>query len=944
MKDAMKNRGITAALLMAAVLPFVLAGCSNPITPPPPVQEEAAEAASAREQFAPYTVSVRLAGDEAERSGRSVAGPTMDRINADDIRNYIQVIAVDKADGKIAAFAEVRRSGVSHTLPTFILTGLVNEHTYGILFLQGHWERDYAKETGGNYAYTNNPPTLLSVGYEDVTFLGGGVVTISVWPIFMDTVFTTRDGGLTVEPVVKAGKPGAVDLPASPWTVKWRIVRGESGKTNGLEDLLKAQKAAFMTWDNILIRDLTAVVRLDGNNPVSSASRPTLTGYTVTLPLDVNFTALSRVRKEGAVNFALSFVPFNLKEGWAAYDKFSVFDLEKGLPEWVIRNGLNDLPQNDKTDFEKFGTVPITEANGNGAVRFNVVDPLPAKAGELAATNGSWAASSITFTASGYTGTAQVWYATGLAPPSYDSYSLLEEVPAGTYTKITRPLGMFDAFVLLVKDGKVGELLWINHDTDFRLPTVADVRLYLDSLTEAGNSRGTSADDPILLPMVTNLANSADSLTNLLSLIAEKKKYVSLNLSLCTLSGTEFNPNPSSSTGKNLVVSLTLPNSAQSIPPGNPAFKYFTNLNVVSSRADRISIGNNAFQGCTRLTVAEFPNATAIGNSAFQDCSALTAANFPKATAIGNNAFQGCAAMTTANLSAAASIGNNAFQGCAVLTAANIPKATTIGDYAFQGCAALTAADFPAAATVGVRVFNQCAALKTVNLPKAPAISAYAFQGCAALTTANLPATTSLGDHAFQGCTALTTVTARKVTSIESFTFQSTALTEANFPEATYIGRYAFYECKSLTKASFPKVVNVYGQNAFGFCTALKTVSLPKATFLGAATFHACTALTEVDLSSIEKIDFSAFFMTGPVTIVITMPFQAPEVRNGGTYCEGIYSKTVIIKRPRGGNSYNEIQGNYDTWPEYNGSLPWKTYFENLFGFDALIAVTVVDR
>jgi hypothetical protein len=1007
-----KWSGIAAALFAA----LTLGGCLDPIVPPP-----SAQAASAEEQFAPYAVSVYLgSGPEADRS---VAGPTKEQINLTGIRNYLQVIAVDKADQTIAGFHEVRSTGVSQPSAVLTLKGLVNNHTYAILLLEGHWERDYAKETGGSYVYTNNPPTLLRAGYQEVTFTPGASVTIPVWPIYVDTTFTIA-GGLTAEPVVTGGKPGAASLLPAAWTANWKVLRGASGTASGFGDLVKAQKTAGTAGESLIARNLMAVVRVDGYKEI--ASYPVLSGNTITLSLHADFTGLSRIGTGGSINFALSFAPFNLTKGWAGYDAASVFDLSGGPPVWVIRNGINGLPQDGVTDFTKFGNVPIGMANGNGAVRFTVTEPQTAAAGELVASAGSWAASSVTFTTSGYTGTAQAWYAASIAPPAYTAYSLLGDVPAGTHTKMVPPLGMSDAFVVLVKDGKAGAPLRIDQATDFRLPSVAAVRAYLNSLTAAGDPRGDSADDPILLPMVMNLANSTDSLANLLSLIAEKEKYVSLDLSVCSMSGTEFNPDNASSTGKGWVVSLILPNTAQSIPrgfPGNPVFKYFTNLKAVSgsgrittgwcafegspalTTADfpaAVDIGNNAFQGCTRLTAANFPAATIINTNAFQGCSALTAANFPAATIISTNAFQGCSALTAVNFPAVTSLGNNAFSGCTALTTVTAPKAAAVGAWAFEGCTALTAMNLPAvtsigesaflycsaltqvnfpavvslggaafagctaltavtapkATAIGAWAFNQCAVLKTASLPKATTIGERAFLGCSALTaadfpeaasvgagafnrcaalkTANLSKAAAIGEYTFQDCPALTTVTAPKAAFIGIYAFnRCAALTAADFPAATYIERYAFEACTSLAQANFPEAVTVYANRAFSGCTVLKTVNLPKATFIGNNTFRYCTALTEVNLSSIEKIDFSAFFEIGTGSLTITMPFVAPWLPTGANN-SAAYNKTVTIRRPPGSVTYNQNFGEKQ-------NIPWRTLFENLFGYDALIAVNFQD-
>jgi hypothetical protein len=247
MKETVWNCGITAAALTAALMALALAGCLNPAAPPA-AKAAASAAAEAEAAFdaarrEPYTAAVYLGGDGED--ARSIAGPTKEQISLTGIRNYVQLIAVDKADGTIAGFYEERGTGAGASA-ALMLKGLATGRTYGILLLQGHWERDYAAETaGGGYAYTNNPPTLLSAGYTEVTFSGGGAAAIGVWPIYVDTAFTTGAGGLSAEPAVNAGKPKLVSLPAGDWAANWKILRGASGTASGLGDLVRAQKTAY---------------------------------------------------------------------------------------------------------------------------------------------------------------------------------------------------------------------------------------------------------------------------------------------------------------------------------------------------------------------------------------------------------------------------------------------------------------------------------------------------------------------------------------------------------------------------------------------------------------------------------------------------------------------------------------------------------------------------
>jgi hypothetical protein len=785
--------GILAALLAAA-------GCFNPIAPPskPPVKAEAAEAASGSRPYEPYTVNVYLNGD-GPPAGRSVAGPTKERISGPNIRNYVQVIAIDMATGEITGFTESRRTGLSQAAASLTLKGLVAGHTYGILYLEGHWERDYAAETAdGDYAYTGNPPTLLGAGYKDLPFSGGDSVTITVWPIYVDTVFTAA--GLTVEPVVNAGKPGVVNLVPAAWTVNWKILRGESGSSSGLGDLITAQRAAGSEEYGIIPKSLKAVLREDGYGETSPI--PALTGHTVTLPLR-DYTNISRTGG-GSVNFALQFVPFNLTEGWDRHDAISVFDLAAGPPVWVIRNGLNDFPQDQLTDFEKFGNVPISEANGNGAVRFMSADPPPAAEGKLVVWGGTYKAPFINFTTSGYDGTAQVWYAIGpanAAAPAYSAFTLLGNIACKTHTiHVTIPEGSeYDVWLVLFKDGKAGAphrialsgILAFDPTKGSGEPppepftNVAFARDYLTGLTRSGSSLGSAAANPVLLPMRMNLSGD-NSLENLIAAVAETGKYADLDLSLCSINALTFTTDPSKKTGKDRVISLILPNTARNIPDdpgagGNPAFKHFTSLKTISGRGIT-SVGKAGFKGCTALTSVDLPAATTVASDAFRDSTSLTSVNLPALTTVASDAFRDNTSLTAVNLPAAKDIGDRAFQNCASLASVNLPAAKGIGAYAFQNCTSLTAVNLPAVTSIGENIFMGTGTEPlTVTLPQNAPASGGGSQAPVAydkIVTINLPGYSRTYDVVWQETFRRSFGTNAEITLIGNSSFFSLPITD----------------------------------------------------------------------------------------------------------------------------------------------------------------------
>jgi len=165
----------------------------------------------------------------------------------------------------------------------------------------------------------------------------------------------------------------------------------------------------------------------------------------------------------------------------------------------------------------------------------------------------------------------------------------------------------------------------------------------IESVTEylAKTKYGITVDKPVLLKvtmLLRNMTETNSSWWNLLNVINTANKYVALDLSGCNIDSPEFNPVSNINTGKDLIVSIVLPNVAQSIM-GN--FKHFDNLKIVNAK-ELISIGDSAFSGCTSLTSVSFPAVTSISEFAFSGCTNLTKINIPMATTIANGAFSGC--------------------------------------------------------------------------------------------------------------------------------------------------------------------------------------------------------------------------------------------------------------------------------------------------------------
>ncbi|MDR1900600.1 MAG: leucine-rich repeat domain-containing protein, partial [Treponema sp.] len=167
----------------------------------------------------------------------------------------------------------------------------------------------------------------------------------------------------------------------------------------------------------------------------------------------------------------------------------------------------------------------------------------------------------------------------------------------------------------------------------------------------AGAGKDGSAANPVPLALTLDLGTMPfGAWDEILHKIADKGKYVALDLTACGMTGGLFDTR-GLLVGRPLITALTLPDAATGIEDGmayiDSAFLDFTALTEVRG-ANIDTVGREAFSYCTALTTADFPAATSIGVGAFYSCTGLTSVNLPAATSIDYSAFAntGGAALT----------------------------------------------------------------------------------------------------------------------------------------------------------------------------------------------------------------------------------------------------------------------------------------------------------
>lgn len=304
----------------------------------------------------------------------------------------------------------------------------------------------------------------------------------------------------------------------------------------------------------------------------------------------------------------------------------------------------------------------------------------------------------------------------------------------------------------------------------------------------------------------------------------------------------------------------------------------------LSFRNGIVSIGGNAFKGCSNLISVDFPRTiTRIDNNAFSGCYNLLAVFMSdNMKRIGSYAFEGCSKLTDINLSNGIEyIGYKAFSNCRGLQSFVFPESLKkAGFYILANCTGLNSlvwnakrgkfvyeseyygdeivlsgydekdplfySDVPniTNVTFGENVeLIPCAICARLNISsvvipsKVKKIEDLAFYRCESLKEVVMPTgIDSIGDSAFEGCLSLTNVI---------------------FPEGLqYIGDQAFDGCEGISVVNLPQSLTYIGGGAF-YETNISQIVIPTSVQDMDGAFRGCTNLTSVVWQAQNCSDFN---------------------------------------------------------------------------------------
>lgn len=314
---------------------------------------------------------------------------------------------------------------------------------------------------------------------------------------------------------------------------------------------------------------------------------------------------------------------------------------------------------------------------------------------------------------------------------------------------------------------------------------------------------------------------------------------------------------------------IVLPNTVTKID--NEALKGNDNIVSITIPGSVKDIGNNAFEGCTKLEQVIFTNPEKTSKnliirlSAFQNCKKLTECEIPaRAYQVVGNIFKGCTSLKEVKVNA-----NNPYY----FTQDGVLFGPALVNYQPQYKDDYTLQSYPAGREGAYTIPS------SVHGKKIDQIWTSGFEGASGLTGISIPSSIGrLGTAAFEGTGLTNVVIPDTVQQVDPAVFQNcTKLVSVKLPaRLAEIDQYMFANCISLQHVDMPDSITKINIYAFHNCTSLTSLALPKnLSSLSVGCFDKCINLQHVvvppSVISFPKDDVGVYnpFKYSPVTVYV---------------------------------------------------------------------------
>lgn len=231
----------------------------------------------------------------------------------------------------------------------------------------------------------------------------------------------------------------------------------------------------------------------------------------------------------------------------------------------------------------------------------------------------------------------------------------------------------------------------------------------------------------------------------------------------------------------------------------NPGEELYIRTVVFENNSKCLSIGQQAFLGCSTLTTLTLPDSlTNIEMFAFSNCTGLKNLVIPDSvTGIEYGAFQSCSNLESVHIGIGVkNVGSYAFGSCDKLSKVYIKDLKKWCNISFEhfgsnplNCSTLNCEN---------KLYLNDVLVTKITIPEdVETVGGFAFERCYDVTEVVISeGVKTIGKYAFRACTAMTTLT-----------ISSTV---------TKIDEYAFYYCTSLSTIRFEGTVEQWNKISFG--------------------------------------------------------------------------------------------------------------------------------